>query len=183
MSVYKSIPMSPGALPQQRLYLVPDLGIAPKLVISNGEPGKDGIPSKIPRRADPIAQVEWAWSPMHNCIDAYHISMDTKRSRWVFWHSYFDDNYIPWRWVVAGATSTPRAGLSKKQAAVALLQHYWRQQTEDMELDHYHWINDADFLSVGEVSEIARVVWEPGSWTVDKIAEQSGEAGQKGQKS
>jgi hypothetical protein len=30
-----------------------------------------------------------------------------------------------------------------------------------MELDHYHWINDADLLSVGELAEIARSVWEP----------------------
>jgi hypothetical protein len=161
MSVYKSIPMSPGALPQQRLYLVPDIGSTPdNISISSSNPGRDGIPRKLPRSATPIAQVEWAWSPMHNRIDSYHISMDTTRSRWVFWHSYFDDNCFPWRWVVAAATSTPRAGLSKKQAAAALLQHYWLQETEDMELDHYHWINDADLLDIGEVAEIARSVWE-----------------------
>ena len=162
MTVYKSIPMSPEALPQQRLYLVPDMGATPKnLCISKGVPGEDGIPSKLPRRADSIAQVEWAWSSMHNRIDSYHISMDSNRSRWVLWHSYFDDSGYRWRWELVSAVSTPRAGISKKLAAAALLQHYWRQEFEDMELDHYHWINDADLLSVGELAEIARSVWEP----------------------
>jgi hypothetical protein len=173
MTVHKSIPMSPEALPQQRLYLVPDMGIAPNLVISDGEPGIDGIPSKIPRRADPIAQVEWAWSPMHNRIDAYHISMDSNRSRWVLWHSYFDDSGYRWRWELVSAVSTPRAGVSKKRAAIALLQHFWRKETEVMELDHYHWINDADLLSVGELAEIARSVWEPRLATRSLPAEQA----------
>jgi hypothetical protein len=183
MTVYKSVPMDPGALPQQRLYLVPDLGIAPNLVISNGVPGKDGIPRKIPRWADSIAQVEWAWSPMHNRIDAYHISMDSNHSRWVLWLSCFDDSGYRWRWELVSALSTPRAGVSKKQAAIAMLEQLWREETEDIDLDQYHWINDADFLNVGEVAEIARIVWKPRSMPVNKTSEQSGEAGHWGKKS
>ncbi len=182
MSLYKSIPMSPDALPQQRLYLVPDMGGTPKnLCITKGVPGEDGIPSKLPRSATPIAQVEWAWSPMHNRIDSYHISMDSNRSRWVFWQSFFDDSNLPWRWELVSAVSTPRAGISKRLAAAALLQHYWQQEIEDMELDHYHWINDTDLLSIGEVSEIARLVWKPRSATpslqVEKVTEEHREEG------
>jgi hypothetical protein len=160
MSVHKPIPMSPDALPQQRLYLVPDMGSTPQNIsFSNSEPGKDGIPSKIPQSAAPIAQVEWAWSPMHNRIDSYHISLNSKRSRWVLWHSCFDDSGYRWHWELVSARSTPRAGLTKKQAAIALLEYFWREETEDIEIDHYHWINDADLLSVGELAEIARSVW------------------------
>jgi len=160
MPLYKSIPMSPDALPQQRLYLVPDMGAnLDSLCISKGVPGEEGIPSKLPRRAAPIAQVEWAWSPMHNRIDYYHISMDSNRSRWVLWHSCFDDSGYRWRWELMSAISTARAGVSKRTAAIALLYHFWRKETENMDLDHYRWINYAGLLTVGEISEIARSVW------------------------
>ena len=183
MTVYKSVPMDPADLPQQRLYLVPDLGIAPNRVISNGEPGKDGIPRKIPRWADSIAQVEWAWSPMHSRIDAYHISMDSNHMRWVLWHSCCDDSGYRSRWELVSAMSTPRAGVSKRTAAIALLEHFWREESADIKLDHYHWINRADFFGVGELAEIARSVWKPRPRPVNKTSEQTGEAGHGGKKS
>lgn len=183
MSVYKSVPMDPKDLPQQRLYLVPDLGSAPQLVISNGVPGRDGIPRKIPRGADSIAQVEWSWSPMHNRIDAYHISMDSNRSRWVLWHSCFDDSGYRWRWELVSALSTPRKGVKRRQAAIAMMEHFWREEIDIINLDQYHWINDADLLDVGDLSEIARCVWKPRSRPVNNASELSSEAGQRGQKS
>lgn len=182
MTVNKSIPMSPTDLTQQRLYLVPDLGSAPQLVISNGEPGMEGIPRKIPRGADSIAQVEWSWSPMHNRIDAYHISMDSNHSRWVLWHSCFDDSDYRGRWELVSAVSTARVGVSKRSAAIALLGHFWREEAADIKLDQYHWINDADLLDVGDLAEIARSVWKPRSRPANKTSEQSGDAGHRGQK-
>lgn len=183
MTVYKSIPMSPQALPQQRLYPVPDLGVAPRLAISNGVPGLDGIPHKIPRGADSIAQVEWAWSPMHNRIDAYHISMDTTRTRWVLWHSCFDDSGWEWCWEVVSALSSPRKGVSRRQAAIAMLEHFWREEIDVIKLDQYHWINDADLLDVGDLAEIARRVWVPRSTPANNLSKQSDDTGCRGQQS
>ena len=74
--------------PQQRLYAVPDIPY--ELFdekIEFREVGNSGVPKKIPSRAKFVIQVEWAWTPMHNRLTNYHISLDSERRRWVpgFW--------------------------------------------------------------------------------------------------
>ena len=75
MAIHPYPVMSPNQIPQQRLYVVPDLTEKPEeLEFLKGEPGIDAIPKKIPRRASFLLQVEWAWSPAHGMILNYHLN-------------------------------------------------------------------------------------------------------------
>ena len=61
------IPMLPTQLPQQRLYLVKGLPERPaNWSITLGTEAEGLAPTAMPRSARYIAQVEWAWSPMHS---------------------------------------------------------------------------------------------------------------------
>jgi hypothetical protein len=53
----------------------------------------------------------------------------------------------------------PKKGADAKKAAVYLLLDAWESETRHWELDHYHWIDGAGLLSIGDITEIARVVW------------------------
>ena len=95
-----TIPMSPEELPQQRIYEVVDLPVRPEpfdcLVGYGGVP--DDIVSKhAPRSPLYLCQVEWAWSPMHNWLDAYYLHRG--RSHWILWTRYWDDNWGKWEWI------------------------------------------------------------------------------------
>ena len=63
--------------------------------------------------------------------------------------AYWDDDEWQWGWIAVGCVH--RSGVSKKQAATYLLRDYWRDCMEEGELDHFHWINEEEYLSVAEV--------------------------------
>lgn len=154
-----SIPMSWQALPVHRLTLVPIYPQTPHGWQVRLDDCAPGLPVRMPCSARYLAQVEWSWSPLHGRIDAYHLSLNTMRDHWVLWVSFFDQEV--WRFVDTHiAASAPRAGLQGADAAVLLLQAYWKEQAGDEnELDRFHWINEEALLNAAMLKEIARRVW------------------------
>jgi hypothetical protein len=65
------IPMSPEELPQQRTHKIVGL---PELFdyceIDYGTLSSCKLPKNGPTNSTYLCQVEWAWSPMHNRLDA-----------------------------------------------------------------------------------------------------------------
>lgn len=93
-----NIPMSPEALPQQRLHLVVDLPPRPvgfdviHVEVDGNPPGchswrleEAALPPRFPSRATYLLQAEWASSPMHNWINAYYISSNKQHTHWFLW--------------------------------------------------------------------------------------------------
>ena len=152
--------MHPTGIPQQRLYVVPGLPEKPDdLELLLGYPGVDGIPKKMPRGASFLLQTEWAWSPAHNMIKNYHLSLSSRQDRWVLWSSYFDDGNS-WRWRLDETVlSMDRGNVPRTVAAALLLQAHWESDRNDHELDHFHWIAVEGLLDVAQAREIARGVW------------------------
>ena len=75
----QTIPISPSALPQQRLYEVKSLPattaqLPVKLLDYEQEHGLLGIPKTPTKKSIPVGKVEWSWSPMHSRVDQYVIS-------------------------------------------------------------------------------------------------------------
>lgn len=160
MAIAPKIPMCPEALPRQRLYLVPDFPKCPPGWQQDLDNCAPGLPARMPRTARYVAQVEWSWSPLHGRIDAYHLSLNRGRDRWVLWGAYFDEA----RWTFVDthiAASAPRAGLQGADAAILLLQAYWASEAgNENNLDAFHWVNEEGLLDAGQLKEIARRVWD-----------------------
>jgi len=153
------IPMSPEQLPQQRIHEVADLPERPEpfdyCEIDYGTLSSCKLPKNGPSNSTYLCQVEWAWSPAHNRLDAYYLHRG--RTHWVLWSKYWDDNWMKWEQVAVGCV--PHRGVTQKQAAVYLLLEFWAFDAKESDVDHYHWINEDAFLSVSEIAEIAREVW------------------------
>ena len=165
MSYQQPPATGPENLPVQRLYLVeqapnPNQYPSPE----PGVCGATGIPQRIPRGAEFICQAEWSWSPMHGRLQNYHVSLDSHRRRWVFWVSYFDDNFVPWRWQPYETVLTlPRQGIPRSEAAQLMLGHYWKAEFTREEVEQFHWLGATDLLSVGEIMAVANSVWGEGA--------------------
>ena len=114
----------------------------------------------MPRSARYIAQVEWAWSPLHMRIDAYYLSMCIHHRHWVLWIKGYDDNWSRWMEPHAVAAG-PRAGLSADAAARLILRDYWAN-ARDSELDRFHWQNESGLVDAGDIASIASAVWGEG---------------------
>jgi hypothetical protein len=152
------IPMSPEALPQQRIHEVVGLPERPAefdCEVGYGVVPGNALPKNSPTNATYLCQVEWAWSPMHNRLDAYYLHRG--RSHWSLWSKYWDDNWMKWEQVAIG--SVPRQGVNQKQAAVYLLLEFWAFDAKEGDVDEFHWINEDGFLSIAELAAIAREVW------------------------
>ena len=94
------IPMTPEALPKQRLNEVvrlpekpADLNIFIQWIDGIG-PKK--YPKGTPRKLTFVCSVEWAWSPMNNRIANYYIN--PKPWGWALWDNRLDDHDVPWSW-------------------------------------------------------------------------------------
>ena len=152
------IPMSPDELPQQRIHEVVELPDRPEPFdchVGYGAVPADAIPMGEPRNPSYLAQVEWAWSPMHNKLDAYYLHRG--RTHWSLWTRYWDDNWGQWEWVAAACVG--KKGVSMHQAAVYLLMKIWKYEVVVCDLDEFHWINETEYLSVAELRAIGRAVW------------------------
>jgi hypothetical protein len=150
--------MLPGELPTQRIYEVVDLEPRPSEFKS--KVGFEAVPSELlpkcgPRSAEYLGQVEWAWSPAHNRIDAYYLHR--ARRHWILWLRYWDDNWGKWDWEPVGCVD--RKGVTERQAAIHLLLDFWKEQTDEEDLDQFHWINEEGNLTVSDMTAIARAVW------------------------
>jgi hypothetical protein len=159
MTKQPTIPMSPEALPQQRIHEVVGLPERPEpfdCLVGYGEVPKKIIPKSGPSSPLYLGQVEWAWSPMHIRLDAYYLHRG--RTHWLLWSRYWDDNWGKWGW--AAVACVAKKDVSERQAAVHLLVEFWKEEAEESSVDHYHWINEDGYLSVAELAAIAREVWD-----------------------
>jgi hypothetical protein len=153
-----TMPMSALELPEQRIDSVANLIDRPDPF--NTVVGWDEKPAGVmlangPHNADYLGQVEWAWSPMNNRVDAYYLSRG--RSHWMLWLYSYDDNWEKWDWLPIGYV--PRKHVSRQQAAIHLLIDFWRWDKEEGDLDHYHWLNEEGYLDVSQWRTIALLVW------------------------
>ena len=151
--------MLPGQLPQQRVHEVVALEPRPadfEPIVGYGVVPVGILPKDQPRNAAYVGQMEWAWSPMNNRLDAYYLHRG--RAHWVLWTRYWDDNWGRWEWVAAAAVA--RRGVTERQAATHLLIDFWRAERAEGSLDHFHWINEGGLLSVEDLMAIGRVVWD-----------------------
>ena len=71
------IPLSPTLLPQQRIHAVHDLPAWPDharpFVGYSDTLEVEGLPKRKSRNAAYLCQLEWAWSPDHDRLDAYYL--------------------------------------------------------------------------------------------------------------
>ena len=77
--------------------------------------------------------------------------------QWSLHHVDKDGNWGQWSEMAIGCV--PRRGVTQKQAAVHLLIDFWMEDKEENDVDQFHWINEDGFLSISELSAIAREVW------------------------
>ena len=163
MSAAPRIPMRAEELPQQRVTLV--VTVPPRPAGFEGKqnpPESVRPPAQMPRTAKYIGQVEWAWSPMHMRIDAYYLSANRARTHWFLWLRLYDDNWGKWDEPQIYAYA-PKQRIDDTVAATFLLMDAWSADAQETTLDHFHWINKAELLSVEELGAIGRVVWPAAS--------------------
>jgi hypothetical protein len=158
------IPMRPEDVPQQRLKLVVELPPRPAGFKGNCQfynPMPEEVePKRGPRKPVCLGSVEWAWDPNYSRVDSYYLS--SHKSYWLLWIGGTDENSwdLKWRWVPYAYA--PKSSVDEKNAAIYLLLDAWMSEASNTSLDHYHWIDCPDLLSVAEISEIARNVWPNG---------------------
>lgn len=162
MSYQQPPAMNPEELPQQRLYQVktlPDFdGLpSPKLEAVSSE----GIPKRKPSSATFLCQAEWSWSPVHHRLENYHVSLNTKRDKWLLWVSYYNDWEQPWKWeTYKEIYSVRRSALPNKwNASLHLLRKYWAGARDDDYIDEFHWIGAEGLLSTSDLRTLGRGVW------------------------
>ncbi|MEE4175181.1 MAG: hypothetical protein V2I57_13095 [Xanthomonadales bacterium] len=165
---HPTVPMTPEALPQQRLTAVRDLPPRPEGLVfqHEGRPRPKALQrASFPRNATFLGQVEWAWSPMHNAIHSHYLA--TRRDYWIIWVRWFDDGDCPWgwRWWFQGWARRIH-GVDERTAAVHLLADLWREQRDDMGYDHFHWINEEGEFDAADLAAIGRLAW-PGEASHD----------------
>lgn len=159
------IPMRPEDVPQQRVHLVVQL--PPRPPSFQGycdfvDPMPDDVrPKGSPRNIQYLGSVEWAWGPMNSRLDSYYLN--PRRSQWLLWVRYRDENDWKLRWAWILYAYGPRRGVTAKDAAIYLLMDAWSAEAQKSQLDHYGWINQPGLLSVEEISAIARAVWSENS--------------------
>ena len=106
------IPMSPEELPQQRIHEVVALPKRPAefdCKVGYGCSPKGGLPKNAPIKSTYLCQVEWAWSPAHNRLDAYYLHRG--RSHWSLWTKFWDNNLMGWEQFTVGYV--PRRGADR----------------------------------------------------------------------
>jgi hypothetical protein len=153
------MPMRPEDLPQQRIHEVVELPERPaefNFDVGYGCSPEGGLPKAGIRSATFLCQVEWAWSPMNNRVDAYYLHRG--RSEWLLCSKYWDDNWGKWEHI--GIGTVHRRGVNQEKAAALLLLEFWKYDAQNSDVDCYHWINETGYLSVAELSAIASEVWE-----------------------
>ena len=156
-----NIPMTPDALPKQRLNEVVELPEKPNdlnvLIQWTNGIGSKKYPKGTPRNLTFVCSVEWAWSPMNNRIANYYIN--PKPWGWALWDNRLDDHDVPWSWWWDFLAYCGKTEADERTIAAYMLMASWKDETEHQMLDHYHWINNTGCLSVEEIQAIARQVW------------------------
>jgi len=162
MSYEQPPAMSPEELPQQRLYEVvslPNFDSLPSPQLEKS--GLAGIQEIKPSSATFLCQAEWSWSPMHHRLENYHVSLNTKRDKWLLWVSYYNDWERPWRWeTYQEVYSVERSKVVKKGAvSLQLLWKYWSDARDNEYIDEFHWIGACGDLLISDIQTLGRAVW------------------------
>ena len=153
------LPITPSALPQQKIHEVLDLPKRPEEFVSYvgfGTWPSVALPKTGLADATYLCQVEWAWSPAHNRIDAYYLHCGIEE--WSLWIKHWDDNRGEWQENCCGTVE--RNDVQENEAAVYLLLDFWSSELQENNLDHFHWINEVGYFSFAEIAAISREVWE-----------------------
>jgi hypothetical protein len=117
------------------------------------------LPQRFPGAAIFVAQVEWAWSPHNDRLDAYYICSNRRKTHWFLWIRSPDDNAWDFRMNSLLYAYCPRGKVDRKTAAIHLLLHAWRYEAAESKRDRFDWINDVGLITVSEVHAIERAVW------------------------
>lgn len=118
------------------------------------------LPEKPPRSARFVASLNmFSQFPCNERSDTYRLSKNRKRSYWVLWLGYFDDNmemkwvYMPYALLACGDTDAAAAARVMIEAA-------WLEEKRLGSLDTPFEAVVADgLLTVDELREIAARVW------------------------
>ena len=164
-----TLPMSPSALPQQRLSLVVDMPPRPagfRFGVGYGDFPEGVVPRQgVPRSPRYLVQTEWAQTPMNSGVDAFYLQ--ARRKVWVLWTRSLDDNAYPWRWDWLAIGWCDRRGVDERAAASHLLLEYWRFQARregrGPTRNPHDWINEEGFLSIADVRAIVRHLKDGGA--------------------
>ncbi|MEM1412761.1 MAG: hypothetical protein AAGH19_10435 [Pseudomonadota bacterium] len=154
-----TVPLTPSALPQQRIVAVRDLPPRPEgLVYQHEDRPRPKALQQVshPREATFLCQVEWAWSPMHSAIQAHYLG--THGDYWTVWFRWLDVTSWEWHWHFDGWAHR-KAAVSERTAACHLLADQWREQRDGLGHDHYHWINEEGLFDTADIDAIGRMVW------------------------
>ena len=89
-----TVPLSLEELPQQRIYPVKELPARPNpfdftLLHYIDKHSYSRIPQKPTKKSVYLCQVEWAWGPHHDRIDAYYLHKG--RTHWLMWVGDLND--------------------------------------------------------------------------------------------
>ena len=157
------VPMSPAALPQQRLSLVVGLPGRPEpfrfRVGYGGFPAGVVLRQGVPRSPAFLVQTEWADTPMNSGVEAYYLQ--ARQKHWVLWLRSLDDNEIPWTWHWLAIGYCDRRGVTEAVAARHLLLEYLKFRAGDggwQRRDPMDWINQEGLLSVADLRAIAHAL-------------------------
>ena len=154
-------PLPPAEqLPQQRISEVLSLPERPESLDVHSEfiDHYPAYPVSTPRKTLFLGGVEWAWSPMHSRIDNYYLN--AKQRYWVIWNHWLNDNETIWRWHWDIFAWAPRIKADERSVAMHMLKEAWAADKLHNHVDHFHWINSAEYLSVADFTAIGRAVWE-----------------------
>jgi hypothetical protein len=150
-------PLSPAELPQQRITKVVDRPARPEgfePVVYYGLAVEEIAPKRRPAEMRFLGGAEWAWSPMHNRIEAYYLYRS--RSHWLLYLRDLDPDNRDFEWRVGAYVQ--KRGVDEKTAAVHLMVALWAFETNDG-LEQFHWLTHDGLISVAEWRAIAREVW------------------------
>lgn len=121
-------------------------------------------PATRPRSAKLLGVIEWAWSPMNNRMDTFHLSSNRQRSHWILWKAVFDEVEVK-DGPAQPYAHCPRVGVDPKDAAKALLRAGWLGESAewvDMDcepLEAFHHVNQPGLLTRRDWLALRRQAW------------------------
>lgn len=118
------------------------------------------LPEKPPRSARFVASLDmFSQSACNERSDRYLLSRNRKRSHWILWLGYFDDN-MEMKWVYLPYAIRACGGTDAAAAAREMLEAAWHEEKRRGWLDTpFEAVIDDGLLKVDELREIARRVW------------------------
>lgn len=129
-----------------------------------------GLHQRPPAEADYVGRVEWAWTPMHNRVDAFWIQKPWKsKDIWVLWYGSPDDNsWYEDGWIYAVAAVARQKFQDAVSAARTMVTARWVADLEELRYGSYHLVYDLDLFVETDFEQIALVVFRrPVDWLVE----------------